>query len=478
MGITSSQEWLALIENAFDSDLAKWSYFEIRHTIKSICKGKTDDETSQKTQQIVNYAHSLYLEAIKTENIRQLLKSLYIQNILKGTIESLDFSLISRSFLEKIRHFFDSMSLKIGEDEDIYYGDKRIISALETAAEQKDNFRIVYTLQSFYEHPFFDNLQNGLISISSQLLWHIDRDYISNFLKEEKWSFKMEGSLSSLKNEYATIIPLVIDGKNQYAYIYMIKALFNDMDQKINRKDLFLRQMPDFSTIIGEFIEHYGKCLSQKGNIFGLASSKSFNFFAGQYCSQHQNTLKEYLPLLNEVYDEAQESFCHGYLRSGDPSRVFDDSWAILTSWASARIRYFDRPNQTCGLVQLLTFGLAYNYKTKEQYLEKMHSIFNEIDDLQYTWGERNYSQKIAIALYFTLANKQTRFVLNETEIREHAPILFDRRYEQAFGKKLRETMLKVLQDPNSVENIELVDRFGNEKRLMFRLNQSKPVQG
>ena len=469
MNTTPTQEWEASIENAFDSDLAKWSYFEIRHTINSICKGKTEEETSRKTQQIVNYAHNLYLEAIKAENIRPLLKSLYILNILKKSFDGLDFSLISGPFLEKIRHFFSSMSLKISVDEDMYYGDKRIMDALKTEAEQQDSFRIIYTLSSFYGYPFFDNIQNGLISISSQLLWRIDRDYILNFLKEEKWSFKMEGSLSSLRNECATIIPLVIDGKNQYAYIYMINVLFNDLDQKVKREELSLRQMPDFSGIIGEFIEHYGASLSKIGNTFGLTSSKSFNFFAGQYCSQHRDTLRMYLPLLNEAYVEAQEAFCHGYLRSSDPKHIFDDSWTMMNSWASARIRYFDKANQVCGLAQLFTFGLAYNYETKEQYLEKLQNLFSEIENIQYTWDERNYPQKIVPALYFTLANKQKRFVFSEDEIHEHAPILFDKRYEQAFGKKLRETMLKVLQDPDSVESVDLVDRFGNEKRMGFR---------
>lgn len=478
MNTTPTQEWEVSIEKAFDSDLANWSYFEIRHTINSICKGKTDEQTSKNAQQIVNYAHNLYLEAIKAENIRPLLKSLYILNILKESFDGLDFSLISDPFLEKIRHFFSSMSLKISVDEDMYYGDKRVMDTLETEAKQQDSFRIIYTLSSFYGYPFFGNIQNGLISISSQLLWHIDRDYILNFLKKEKWSFKMEGTLSSLRNEYTTIIPLVIDGENQYAYIYMIKALFNDLDQKIKQEDLPLRQMPDFSDIIGEFIEHYGASLSKIGNTFGLTSSKSFNFFAGQYCSQHQDTLRTYLPQLNEAYDEAQEAFCHGYLRSGDPKRVFDDSWTMMNSWASARIRYFDKANQVCGLAQLFTFGLAYNYETKEKYLEKLHNLCSEIENLQYSWGERNYPQKIAPALYFTLAKKQKRFVFSEADILKYAPILFDMRYEQAFGKKIRETMLKVLQDPDSVENVELVDRFGNEKRMGFMLNQSNPIQG
>lgn len=120
--------------------------------------------------------------------------------------------------------------------------------------------------------------------------------------------------------------------------------------------------------------------------------------------------------------------------------------------------------NQYCGFINLLIVGLAYNYTTKAEYQNRLKSLLNDIDELQYSWGNRNYLAKIIVALYFILANKKKQFSFDYAEIRTHFPILLDRRYELIFGKKLLEAMLKLLKNPDTVEQIVLVNSSGREK--------------
>ena len=126
--------------------------------------------------------------------------------------------------------------------------------------------------------------------------------------------------------------------------------------------------------------------------------------------------------------------------------------------------------NQYCGFINLLIAGLAYNYTTKAEYQNRLESLLNDIDELQYSWDKRNYPAKIIVALYFILANKKKLFSFDDAEIRTHFPILLDRRYELIFGKKLLEAMLKLLKNPDTVEQIVLVNSSGREKEVRFGL--------
>lgn len=452
-------DWKQQLETLFSADFVKWQIPEIRQVLRTVCKADA-----------FNYAKELYLDSLKGESKEKLFKSIVIIDITKGDIAGLDFSHISRSFLDEIEKYFLAIHLNIGVPDDACYSDKKQAKMLEAAVANKDTFEIFNKVEPFLDCYSFSIISDGIVGPYTRLLWTIDKPFVIKYLKESDWSFKMELVLHSLKKEFIEIIPNVIEAKNQYPYLYMIKSLIVDLDDGLRHGYFTIEQQPDHSDLFGTFIDRYAQSLDRLRIPFRLAISTSFNYFAGWFCSKHQETLNNYLPSLTEIQENAQEAFTYGYITHGNTNKVFDDSWMILSSWVSNCIKSHSSTRQYCGFINLLITGLAYNYTTKAEYQNRLESLLNDIDELQYSWGNRNYPAKIIVALYFILANKKKQFSFDYAEIRTHFPILLDRRYELIFGKKLLEAMLKLLKNPDTVEQIVLVNSSGREKEVRFGL--------
>lgn len=448
--------WKQQLDLLFNVDLVKWPVHEIRQVLSRVCK---DDA--------INYAKELYQDSLKNESKESLFKSVVIISIVGGK-EKIDFSQISRFLLEKIKEYFQTIHLSIGVPDDACYSDKKQVKLLENAATNKDSFEIFSRLEPFFDAYNFAIISDSIIRFYAQLLWKIDKNFIIDYLKENEWSFKMELVLHSLRTEFNEIIPQVIDGKNQYPYLYMIKFLIADLDNGLKGKLYRLEQLPDYSDLFGGFVDSYAQALDRIHIPFRLAVSVSFNYFVGWACTKNQETLKNYLPFLPQSLENAQEAFAYGYISRGMSNKVFDDSWMILNSWVSNCIKSHSRMNQYCGFINLFVVGLAFNISTKEEFQNKLKSLLSDVDELQYSWGERNYPAKIIVVLYFILANKKKCFSFDEIEIKEHFPLLLDRRYELIFGKNLLVSMLNLLKDPDHVEQIELVDSSGRDKIMGF----------
>ena len=453
----SEKEWTQRLESMFNADIVKWSFPEIRQVLSAVSK---DDA--------INYAKELYLDSLRGECKENLLKSVVIIDIVKGSFEDLDFSHISSSFIEKIENYFQAIHLNIGVPDDACFSDKKQVKILETAIANKDSFEIFSKVDPFLNSFNFADISDCIIGTFARFLWIIDKTFVIEYLIKDDWSFKMELVLHALRAEFNTIIPEVIDGKNQYSYLYMIKFLIADLDNGLKHECFIIEQMPDHSDLFGTFIERYAQSLDKIHIPFRLAISDSFNYYAGWFCSKQQETLKKYLPFLAVLLENAQKSFAYGYITHGKTNKVFDDSWMILNSWVSNCIKSHSRMNQYCSFIDLFIMGLAYNYSTKTEYQNRLATLLNDIDELQYSWGERNYPAKIIVALYFILANKKKQFSFDESEIRMHFPILLDRRYELIFGKKLLETMLNMLKAPDSVKRIVLIDSSGLQRNIEF----------
>ena len=450
-------DWAPRLESVFDADIVKWPFPEIRQILKSVCK---DDA--------INYAKELYLNSLNGESKEKLFKSIVIIDLVKGDFKNLDISQISCSFLEKIEKYFQAIRLNVGVPDEACYSDKKQAKLLETAVANKDVFEIFDRVEPFLNSPDFAIILDSVIGTFARFLWIIDKAFVIEYLKECDWSFKMEVVLRALRAEFNEIIPKVIDGKNQYSYHYMIKFLIADLDDRLKHGCFAIERLPDHSDLFGTFIDHCAQSLDRIRISFGLAISASFNYFAGWFCSKHQETLKKYLPFLATIQENAQEAFTHGYIAHGKTNKVFDDSWMILNSWVSNCIKSHCKANQYCGFIMLFIAGLAYNYTTKAEYQNRLVALLNDIDELQYSWCERNYPAKIIVVLYFILVNKKRRFSFDESEIRTHFPILLDRRYELIFGKTLLESLLKLLKAPDSVERIVLTESSGREKEIRF----------
>jgi len=450
-------DWAQRIESMFNADIVKWPIPEIRQVLSTVSK---DDA--------INYAKELYLDSLRGECKENLLKSVVIIDLVKGSFEDLDFSHISSSFIEKIENNFQAIHLNIGVPDDACYSDKKQVKTLKTAIANKDTFEIFRKVNPFLNSFNFAIISDCIIGTYARFLWIIDKPFVIEYLKEEDWSFKMELVLHALRAEFNTIIPEVIDGKNQYPYLYMIKSLIANLDDGLKHRRFTIEQLPDHSDLFGIFIDRYAQSLDRIYIPFRLAISASFNYFAGWFCSRQQETLKKYLPFLATIQENAQEAFTHGYITHGDTNKVFDDSWLILNSWVSNCIKTHSRMNQYCGFINLLIAGLAHNYTTKVEYQNRLEALLKNIDELQYSWDERNYPAKIIVALYFILANKKKRFSFDESEIRTQFPILQDRRYELIFGEKLLETMLNLLKAPDSVKQIKLAFSSGQENEVGF----------
>ena len=450
-------DWKQRLETLFSADIVKWPIPEIRQVLRTVCE---DDAFS--------YAKELYSDSLKDESKEKLFKSIVILDITKGDIAGLDFSHISCSFLEEIEKYFQAIQLNVGVPDDACYSDKKQVKMLETAAASKDTFEIFNKVAPFLNYYNFAIISDCIIGPYTWLLWIIDKPFVIRYLKESDWSFKMELVLHSLKKEFNEIIPEVIDAKNQYPYLYMLKSLIADLDDGLKQRHFTMEQMPDYSDIFGSFIDRYIQSLDKIHIPFRLAISDSFNYLVGWYCSKHQETLKKYLSFLAGIQESAQEAFTHGYITHGDSNKVFDDSWMMLNSWVSHCIKSHSRANQYCGFINLFVVGLAFNISTKEEFQNKLKSLLSDVDELQYSWGERNYPAKIIVVLYFILANKKKCFSFDEIEIKEHFPLLLDRRYELIFGKNLLVSMLNLLRAPNMVDQIVLVNSSGKDKIIGF----------
>lgn len=450
-------DWKQRLETLFSADIVKWPIPEIRQVLRTVCE---DDAFS--------YAKELYSDSLKDESKEKLFKSIVILDITKGDIAGLDFSHISSSFLDKIENYFMEIHLNIGVPDDACYSDKKQVKLLETAVANKETFEIFSKVAPFLDGYNFLIISDCVVGTFARFLWIIDKAFIIEYLKENDWSFKMELVLHSLRTKFNDVIQEVMEGKNQYPYLYMIKSLVVDLEDGLKQGRFSLEHIPDYSDIIGTFIDHYAQSLDKFHIPFRLAISASYNFFAGRYCSEHQETLKKYLPFLPEILENAQEAFAYGYITHGMTNKVFDDSWMILNFWVSNCIKSYSRVNQYCGFINLFIVGLAFNFSTKEEYQNRLADLLNDIDELQYAWGKRNYPAKIIVVLYFILANKKKCFSFDEAEIKEHFPILLDGRYELIFGKNLLDSMLNLLKDPDHVEQIELVDSSGRDKIMGF----------
>ena len=451
----SEYDWKQQLNLVFCPDITKWQFPEIRQVLSAISKGDA-----------INYAKELYFDSLKSESKENLFKSIVIIDIATGALKDLDFSQISRTFLEKIEKYFQAIHLNIGVPDDACYSDKKQSKLLQSTVTNKDTFEIFSKVAPFLDSYNFPIISDCIVGLYARFLWIIDKGFVIEYLKECDWSFKMELVLYSLRTEFNEIIPEVIDGKNKYSYLYMIKLLIADLDDGLKRKRFTIEQLPDYSDLFGTFIDRYAQSLDRIRIPFGLAISASFNFFAGWFCSKQQETLKKYLPFLATIQENAQEAFTHGYITHAKTDKLFDDSWMILDSWVSSCIKSHSRANQYCGFIKLLIVGLAYNYTTKAEYHNRLSALLNDIDELQYSWRERNYPAKIIVVLYFISANKKKRFTFDESEIKAHFPILLDRRYELIFGKKLLETILNLLKAPDTVKQILLIDSSMKEKNV------------
>lgn len=445
-------DWKEQLDTLFNVGMVKWPIYKIRQVLSRVHK---DD--------VANYAKELYQDSLRNECKDGLLKSVAIIDI-TGRIENFDFSQISRSLLDKIKECFLAIHLSVGVPDDACYSDKKQVKLLETAATNNDSFEIFSRIEPFLDSFNYAIISDSIVGVCAKFLWLTDKDFVIDYLRENEWSFKMELVLQSLRSEFDEIIPQVIDGRNQYPYLYMIKFLVADLDNGLKGGLYRLDQLPDYSDLFGGFISCYAQALDRIRIPFRLAISVSFNYFVGWACSNNRETLKNYLSFLTEVQENAQKAFADGYIIHRKTQNLTDDSWMILNSWVSNCIKSYSRANQYCGFINLFIAGLAFNFSTKVEYQNKLKSLLDEIDELQYSWGERNYPAKINVALYFILANKKKCFSFDETEIKEHFPILLDRRYELIIGKNLLISMLNLLKDPEHVEQIVLVDSSGNDK--------------
>lgn len=449
--------WKQQLDALFNSDMVKWPISEIHQFLRGACK---DDA--------FNYAQNLYSDSLKGKNKENLFKSVVIIDLVKGSLADLDFSQVCCSLIEKIKEYFLAIQLNVGVPDDACYSDKKQLQWLEEAVANKDAFEIISKIEPFLDSYNFAIISDSIVGLYARVLWIIDKDFVIDYLKENEWSFKMELVLYSLRTEFDEIVSLVIDGKNRYPYLYMMKFLIADLDNGLKRRDITLDRLPDYSGIFGTFIDGYAHALGRILVPFRLAISASFNYFAGWVCSEHQELLKKYLPFLIETQENAQEAFAYGYVMHGDINKVFEDSWMILNSLVSNCVKSYSSPNLYSGFINLFIVGLAYNCSTKVEYQNRLSNLLSDIDELQYSWGERNYSAKIFIALYFILANKKKSYSFEEFEIKTQFPILLDKRYERIFGEKILATMLDLLKDPNSVQQIALVESSGKEKIVRF----------
>ena len=96
----SEYDWKQQLNLVFCPDITKWQFPEIRQVLSAISKGDA-----------INYAKELYFDSLKSESKENLFKSIVIIDIATGALKDLDFSQISRTFLEKIEKYFQAIHL-------------------------------------------------------------------------------------------------------------------------------------------------------------------------------------------------------------------------------------------------------------------------------------------------------------------------------------------------------------------------------
>lgn len=455
----------SLVQSFQNNEISDTTYQEFQQAIQSFLNIQNNDDSLKRA--IIGYSIQLFNNSLKQENLKILLTSVILFDCTNKDISHLNFSNITLSFQEKIRTFWAKLSFDIIIP-DTSYSDRQFLNHLKQTINEKDYLNLLSNLEILYNNRTFIKSLNNIGNICCRLVWQTDKALLINFLLENDWSFKIELFLYSLKDYAEEIIPHVMDKRNTYPLFRLLIFLIQKLDENLKDWHNPYDSIPDYTDIITNFVTLHKDIFKDFSHKSRLKNSKSFNYLLGWSTAKNPNLLKEYLSIISEYSQETNEAFCIGYINHANASHICSDSWAILSYWVSNFVKSYNAVNTISGFEYIFINGLAFDYTQKDQYALKLGDFFDNIDQLQYSWEEQNYTSYATIAFYFALANKQKRFHFNDTEIQAHFPILNDKRYQILLGHHTIEIIYQILKEPENTKQILFKKSDGSEILLNF----------
>lgn len=371
---------------------------------------------------------------------------------------------------ENVSQLFDHFSFDIVVPENAGYSDKECMERINKAAQSKDCVAICQSLQPFYNSPVAIEQLTNVGSEIFRLLWNVDKNKIVNYLNNNDWSFKMEAILFTLKEYAQDLIPGVLNSKSRYPAArlmsFFVKQNLND-DAQLDDADEDL--LKTYCELVRAFIRSYKDVLKDLKYSLGITYSQNFNYLMGMCSANFQDSFQIYLPLVVELSDKATISFSKGFMKCAKPDTITRSSWTYMDFWRNSFIHNYDPVNKFCGLEMLWINGLCYDCSSKEHYLTMLKDIALNVDIALYSWNKGVAQRELYLLFFVALANKQKKYVFENSELKRDLPILFDKRYYVKFGEYVFETMLMMLTNPERILSLELKDASGGYRTLEFK---------
>ncbi|WP_141398348.1 hypothetical protein [Fibrobacter sp. UWT3] len=241
------------------------------------------------------------------------------------------------------------------------------------------------------------------------------------------------------------------------------------MDCKFKQKQQFsFEDIPDYTNIFIEFTIKHNDVFQSFVRKSRLHSSPSFIYLFGWSVAKDQKILKDYLPFISFHSSNQNEAFSQGYIKHANANNIHNDSWTIINHWVSNSTKRNNPINLLSGFESLFINGLAFDFKEKHLFLNKMKELLDNIELLQYSWNNRNYREVFSIVFYLALANKQKKFQFSDDEMQKHFAVLYDKRYEVLFGHYIIEVITQMLKKPEDVKQITFKDSSYSDCTLNF----------
>lgn len=462
------QNTVKFIQSMMATSFSDSTYHKIRQTVHSFLESSQAEKEFRK-EKIKKYSIELFDNSLEHEDVKQLLMAASVSESASDSFSFLNLSKIEHSFQEKIKSTFIKMSFDITVPEDACYSDIQTSSYLKDSIAQKDFISIIIHLEPYYGNRTFIDSMNGVGNFFCRLLWDIDKDFLIQYITKNEWSFKTELVLFTLRNHSAEIIPHLMQEQNLYPLFRLLMSLIDNLDCKFKQKQQFsFEDIPDYTNIFIEFTIKHNDVFQSFVRKSRLHSSLSFIYLFGWSVAKDQKILKDYLPFISFHSSNQNEAFSQGYIKHANANNIHNDSWTIINHWVSNSTKRNNPINLLSGFESLFINGLAFDFKEKHLFLNKMKKLLDNIELLQYSWNNRNYREVFSIVFYLALANKQKKFQFSDDEMQKHFAVLYDKRYEVLFGHYIIEVITQMLKKPEDVKQITFKDSSYYDCTLNF----------
>lgn len=430
-----------------------------------------ENNTDERTQNIIYIGEKIYSEAIEEEDIIKILIAYCIFDFCNYEKDYFRIN-ENKNLVEKIKKIYNSFNLNINVPNDAPYNEKKLCEILSDAEKNKNikqRFEIMETLRN--HSSTFDRIDRSMI-LFIQLLWKYNRNCILENI-ETKDTVTIELILYALEDSIEDFVKIELSGF--YIRLRIASLLAYHIQSKyIQRGSEDFSKLPDYSDYYLNLFFNYKTEILENLPCLHFIHLTVFSYLFGICCAKEITLADMYISFANFTFHETTRAFSLGFMSSNSKKEnLLLIGEKLLKKIKESEIKSFTDFNSYFGIFDILINYFFSIGLSKEEYINRIKESSDEIYLLQNSWDYSNLTCNWFSLWFLIISNKIYNYCFNEEKIIEAAPVLFDKRNWIALGDKenVFVNMINILKSPETEDGLLVLL---NNKEVRLSLNNGE----